>query len=289
MIYFVCKNAIYAFVIEYLNSIIENILNSKLIFCDDFKDLTFNLGKEDVVVFVQKASDIILSLVQYNKVYILNIEQASQLSSVAGFDFDQEILKYLKLNQNIGLMDYSRANVQHIQNYLGPDVNVKNTMIMPYFENKNEKFPSGPKPKDIAFIGTLSDRRKNILMDLALKGLNVEFVSGFGPKRDLTISKFKILLNLHFADNYTVFEEIRCNRAVFNHIIVVSEPSELDPKNPTTEFIHFSKVEDLAEKLIFVLANYESLSQKDLSHLNKNLKNYAKEASSVDGGQVFFD
>ena len=32
-------------------------------------------------------------------------------------------------------------------------------------------------------------------------------------------------MNIHFGEDYTVFEEIRCNRCIFNKMIVISEKS----------------------------------------------------------------
>ena len=40
------------------------------------------------------------------------------------------------------------------------------------------------------------------------------------------------MLNIHYSQEYQIFEEIRCNRAILNNMIVISEKSLNNEEHP---------------------------------------------------------
>lgn len=136
-------------------------------------------------------------------VYVLNVEQ---LSIKCNFERIQN------LPTTIQLIDYNYSNVV---------LSSRNTMFLPYQYNDSEILDI-PKTKEVAFIGWLNERRYN---EISKINCIVTHVHGIDLERDKLLFSHKILINIHFGEDYNVFEEIRCNRCIFNKMIVISEKS----------------------------------------------------------------
>jgi hypothetical protein len=132
------------------------------------------------------------------------------------------------IRPNIKIFDYSLQNIKisGIGEYL------------PYNENLNEttklkEFLNQPKEFDFAVIGTMSEHRKTIMNTVSSMGYKVYFISGWGDNRDKEVGKCKVLLNIHFNEDYKLYEPIRCERWRFAGMPIFSEecidnvPSEI--------------------------------------------------------------
>jgi hypothetical protein len=73
-----------------------------------------------------------------------------------------------------------------------------------------------------------SVRRNMIYQALQSKGVRVIDINAWGDKRDTLIAQCKILLNIHYTEEYQIFEHLRCDRWIMAGLNVVSEPSSSD-------------------------------------------------------------
>ena len=73
------------------------------------------------------------------------------------------------------------------------------------------------------FVGSLNDRRRQVLDALEAQGARVERLFGvYGAERDAQLARAKICLNLHFYEA-KVFEVVRVSYLLANRRFVVSE------------------------------------------------------------------
>ena len=87
---------------------------------------------------------------------------------------------------------------------------------------------------DFALVGCTSPRRRSIVAKLHSAGLTTVVIqASFGDARDRQIANARALLNLHYAEDYWVYEAVRCNRWIAAGLAVVTEdcvnPSEIPP------------------------------------------------------------
>jgi len=87
---------------------------------------------------------------------------------------------------------------------------------------------------DIGFCGftqSRADRRQAILNKMRDAGLSVHFVNKFGLERDKELAKCRVILNIHFAEDYKIFEQVRCDVWLRAGVPVISETSlDDDPR-----------------------------------------------------------
>lgn len=78
---------------------------------------------------------------------------------------------------------------------------------------------------DVGFSGTMSLRRAAVLTALQEAGLRIRNVPIFGRARDRALAQALCMINIHFADDYRVFESVRCEPWLSVGVPVVSETS----------------------------------------------------------------
>ena len=157
--------------------------------------------------------------------------------------------------KNITLCDYSYANMELLKNN-----NIK-SMLLPYGIYKNEIY-NFEKNIDISTIsfkskGNCLSRRNHIYNLLINNFKDVVDIKGWGYERDNLLFRSKILINVHHSTDYTIFEEIRCNRCIFNKIIVISEYSYKWENFPLKEHMIFTDYDNIINKTKEVLNNYD--------------------------------
>jgi len=120
--------------------------------------------------------------------------------------------------------DYSIANTAILKNYTK---NVKHvpmrltldTIIKYRNYRKNSEY-------DVVFCGELSEYRNHILTQIEQKGFTVQRIrDNYTSSRDIIIGKARILLNIHYNEEYKIFESIRCEPWMASGMTVVSESS----------------------------------------------------------------
>lgn len=192
--------------------------------------------------------------------FYLNIEQLSR----------KKHLKYV-LNKNIKLLDYSFENVNILKKHN------KTSLYFPHQVNM-DNILNYDKIYDVAIIGELKNckRRRKIYQELKKRKVNIINILGWSKERDNKLFRSKIILNIHYSDNYKIFEEIRCNRCIFNKIIVLTEDSDNIDEFMFRDNIVVSNYNDIRNKTIEIIDNYEKYYKKlfekfDLNNINNDL------------------
>jgi hypothetical protein len=124
---------------------------------------------------------------------------------------------YKKILQNNFVWDYSNTNYALITH--------KNKALISFYYNQElRRIPVVQEKKwDLLFYGSINERRKKILDELASRGLKIKIIFGvYGPERDLLIGQSRAVLNLHFYDSQ-ILEQIRIFYPLINQIPVISE------------------------------------------------------------------
>ena len=84
---------------------------------------------------------------------------------------------------------------------------------------------------DVGFSGMTSRRRQSILEGIRSAGLSVLDAQEWGVERDKKLALCRVMLNVHYADDYKIFEQARCDVWLRAGVPVVSETSlDDDPR-----------------------------------------------------------
>jgi hypothetical protein len=115
--------------------------------------------------------------------------------------------------------DYSRANIAGLARH---GVTARHVPVG--YVPALSRIALAPAPDiDVLFIGSLADRRLQILQALERQGARVVALYGrYGQERDSAIARAKIVLNIHFHPA-KVFEIVRVSYLLANRCFVVSE------------------------------------------------------------------
>lgn len=95
-------------------------------------------------------------------------------------------------------------------------------------------------------------------------------------ERDIKLFSYKIILNISYNNEYKIMESIRCNRCIYNKMIVISDNKEDMDSYSLKNYVIFVDYDKLVDKVIEVYNNYESYYKKlglntlDLSKLEIN-------------------
>lgn len=220
-----------------------------------------------------------MSRVATHQSHLLNMEQMScaaplsprQRGEEVFFPFYEWIFAFLQRlpKHSIGIMDYSASNIR-IWKSLFPDTQTTLMPFLPSLPSSDTWFANSAGDdtdekdnilKPVVFIGDdSSTHRKNILTEL--NDVVHIMTNVFGEDRDLQLSQFPILLNVHFGATYNIFEEIRILPAILRKQIVVSEESLLDPKHPLAPFVIRVPYERLAKAVRSAIQHQQQLWKK---------------------------
>ena len=89
------------------------------------------------------------------------------------------------------------------------------------------------------------------------------------PIIKLKMNKDKWLNTLiQYEEDYTINEQIRINRCIFNKMIVISQTGRNDNLLYLKDYIIFCKYENIVEKTIEVLNNYKFYYDKIFNNFN---------------------
>jgi len=255
--------------IEYMESII-NGLQLKYLIVNDTNKYPYN--DNDIYIFIQKIPDKLLLRQNNDNILLLNTEQYTR----------DHIKKYLTdiMNKNIKIIDYSPENIKCFNN----DTNIK---YLPYQYNDVEinklkhLFLTTNKKYDVVFIGCIlpkSPRRKKIYDELEKRGIKMLNIYGkWNNARDIDTYSAKILLNIHHADDYNIYESLRCDRLIFSGMMVISEKSINTNLLDINELIIFESYDKLVDTVIDVINNYDSYFETFISKYNQTIDNIKNE------------
>lgn len=174
---------------------------------------------------------------------------------------------YAKRYRNLRYLHYSNANALR----LFQETREKNTrhVLLPYvpcslvvFENLRTK----EKKYDVAFVGHMGPYRSHIVARLASL-FNLIEVRVFGDEKDRLIAESKVLVNIHFNEQYEILESLRCVPAYLAGTIVVSQSSSPQTLSDIERQFIFSDYDMLVEAVNRTLQQYDSLHKNHESFL----------------------
>ena len=149
----------------------------------------------------------------------VNTEQLTILSKLA--EYNTIIETYAPTE----IFDYALENIAIV----GKGV------YLPYrcYEEETRRlqaFVLAPKEFDVCVLGTPSPARTAFVQRLTDAGIRVDYIQdAFGDERDARVGKSRILLNVHYSEEYKIYESIRCERwRLAGMPIVTEECSGLD-------------------------------------------------------------
>jgi hypothetical protein len=138
-----------------------------------------------------------------------------QLGDAAGWHLASGV--YERLLSRHYVWDYSAANLPH----LGHD----RASVIPfaYCEDLVRRDRTRKPGEALLFYGVLTPHRQRVLAELRARDVAVEIVTAFGAMRDAWMFRARGVLNLHKAEDRSVFEPVRCFYPLINGIPVLSE------------------------------------------------------------------
>jgi len=109
--------------------------------------------------------------------------------------------------------------------------------------------PDNTYDYDVCFFGWMSERRYNMMHQLQSRGLRVMYgQEHWAEHRDRIIAKSKVMVNVHYTEDFKCFEQIRCFPWMCTGKIVVSETSY-----DTDERVIFADYDKLADTVAEVI------------------------------------
>lgn len=204
-----------------------------------------------------------------NHVFILNFDQLTMTRKI---NTDKKIID--TTNETLqcdNIIEWSKENIGIIHKFFPH----KNVFHLPYMDNPNDtiyQFPYRPI-NDVCFIGSMSPRRQKLLEKLTQNNIKCTIIRGVGDVRDQQLNQYKILVNIHYREDYHVFESIRCNPCIYRGLIIISEKSKIDKKQPVNRCVIMESYANIPKKIKYVLNNYEkyvkSYSYQNIKHRQK--------------------
>jgi len=200
-------------------------------------DTFFLFLESDLAVFQNRVH--VGSLPTSEGEYILfNTEQLSRKNEL------QRVLDDIKRTSPLEVWDYSMANCLILKEY---EIIAKHIplQIPENFIKFYKNIRSSGITHDIGFSGSINERRLSVLQSLHTNGFSINIVSKWGEERDKELSKCRIHLNIHYEEDYKIFESARCNPWLDVGITIISENSlDNDPRCINVSY------EDLVETTI---------------------------------------
>ncbi|ARF10663.1 dTDP-D-glucose 4,6-dehydratase [Hokovirus HKV1] len=256
-----CRADIFHFFKDYHKSLFEN----KKVLLELYNDMKTIINDKNNYIFYQSIPDKIF-LDWYNKnknFYVINTEQLTLTQ------WHNKMSHYC--NDNIKVIDYSICNynlLQHEQHIHVPYQYIQSEDIKLTNWIKNTA-----KTYDVAICTNNCERRNCIVQELIKNNISVINCCGWEDQRDQLIATAKILINIHYSDDYLIFEHLRCDRIVLAGQLLVSENSndinDLDIK----DLIIFTSYDKLVSTIIDILQNYDSY-QESLNNTIINTKQH---------------
>ena len=129
---------------------------------------------------------------------------------------------YFELLRRYALWDYSPDNVKEFARH---HVHVQAVLPIGYFPGLTRIEAAADQDIDVLFIGSINQRRKDILDGIEKAGLKVvSLFNKYGTERDVVIARSKLLLNVHFYPA-KILEQVRVSYYLANRVAVLCEES----------------------------------------------------------------
>lgn len=268
-IYFCITENTYRYFEDYVVSI-NNKLNAIILKYDEQLEnqekKILSILNDNIVIILHRIPNYLIEInnINFKNLFFLNTEQTSS----------PEHLDYIKnfIHKKFHIIDYSKENIDILNKN-----NIHNIIYFPYIYNQNE-FLNINKTNNICTMKPCESYRNRIVANIQKHNIDINFINGWNKRRDKVLFSHKILLNLSLFDNYKIFETIRCNRCLFNKMIIISDKKYNSDLIDYSKHIIFVDSVDLPNKIKDVIDNYEKyyklldLDNIDM-HINDDLIN----------------
>ena len=201
-----------------------------------------------------------------------NTEQLTKMNKL------KFLKEYLDKNKNVNeVWDYSKVNVDILAQYsiIAKHVPIKTPK---WYSDKLQNYRNEGIVYDVGFCGALSPKREEIFNELRKNYIKLKVLDRvFGEERDKELAKCKILINIHYDDDYKIFESARCDAWLSIGVPIISENSlDNDPRCINVNYNELvSKVKETLqiEKnknqmsicLVMIVKNEEEIIRRSLS------------------------
>lgn len=237
--YIIFNHDHYKYMEDYILSFYKK-LNAKILLFNNVNEIQ-NINKTDIYIFIQTIPHELLNqMVDNTNIYLLNTEQM-------GREHYNNIMNTFP--KNIKRFDYSKANLK----YYDKEVYAK---FLSYQINYDEIY-NLPKTNDVCIMTGGSNYRQNITNQLQDKNIHTDIIYGWKKERDEKLFTYKILLNISIREECKIFEALRCDRCIFNRMIVISNEKEDMETYHLKDHMIFVNYHKMVDKIIDVINNYD--------------------------------
>lgn len=262
-IHVVCDQIEYKYFSDYCESISKYISVSFLI-VDDVKNIIIN--PDDIYLFCHQIP--IAQYAEFKNIYLINTEQLTK-------EVNSQYIKMIQ-EKEIKIIDYDLYQSKLFNNFylpyqLNPEENQRLSLLV----------QKTPKIYDIAICTNTDNsiKRTSIVNELIKNNLTVIDAVGFTHERDVKISQAKVLINIHWREDYQIYEHFRCDRWIFAGMMVITENSLSDALLDINDLLIIEKYDNFVNKTLDVIANYETYRSQFLSKFKDNKKKLADQRS----------
>jgi hypothetical protein len=184
--------------------------------------------------------------------------------------------EYLDLLREYEVWDYSAVNVERLT-AMGIEAKL---LPIGYYPGLT-RIPKTLPVVDVLFYGWVGARRYGILQQFARRGISVMTLYGeYGVKRDKSIARSKIVLNLHAYDE-SPLESVRISYLLANSACVLSESCKPEEEAEWVG-VTFAGVEELAstcwrllnspeEREAMAKKGFETMKARDITEYLKKV------------------
>ena len=240
------------------------------IYCEDFYNvmedyiLSFYKQLNAIVITYNKPDEIpkLNSVDKYIFVKYLHKEQIDQINAdtknvyllnTEQLTIEEEKKRLNSYPKSVKMLDYSKSNLKYYDKEFS-------TKLLQYQLNHDEIY-NLPKTKTVCMMkpnwSTISSNRQKILDEIKAKGIEVDLLSGWKKDRDIELFSHKIIINLGYGDKHKIFESLRCDRCLFNKMIIISEKKEDYETYYFYKYIIFEDYDKIVDKIVDVCNNYD--------------------------------
>lgn len=271
------KNAYRAFedYYESLRNMIRKLCETKVVIYDIESDIPLPTSDEDIYLFLSCITPKFYKLRiegKHQHIYMINTEQSTR-------PIWSMIIKHYT-NKGLTIFDYDKYQTEFAKNM----VSGARICYLPYQITKSETerltslIMKSNKLYDVAFCSTNnSKKRTSLYKRLENRGLKLTNIYGWKDGRDHRIAQAKILVNVHYNEDYHIFEHLRCDRWILSGMLVVSEDSLSDELMDCKDLMIITKFEDMVDKIIEVIINYDYYYSQYLDQLSIQRENIVKD------------
>ena len=154
---------------------------------------------------------------------------------------------YIELLSSHRVWDYSRKNIEALAQYgIAADL-----CELGYTPGLTRIAAAEHRDIDVAFVGSMNERRRSLLKALHERGKIVFAAFNlYGAERDAIYARAKIAINIHYFES-KVFEIVRVSYLLANRMCVVSETgADGDVEAIYKDGVAFSPYEDLVDTCV---------------------------------------